>query len=115
MYCANCGIELPDQANYCFNCGKPTVNLKKPNANKASFPSESLYIDCFPASSGWFGSDKLMYKALVGKKVVDETPAFGTRDGMGMDVLLEMVSRLQSQGWRVMGTDDRGRPKTMQR
>lgn len=30
MFCANCGIELSDDANFCFNCGAKTVKNQIP-------------------------------------------------------------------------------------
>ena len=27
-YCKNCGTALPENANYCYNCGKPAKSVK---------------------------------------------------------------------------------------
>src|SRR5437868_5322663 len=40
MYCMNCGKELPDDANFCLRCGKPTAN--KPSSEQTVTPQSTV-------------------------------------------------------------------------
>ncbi len=38
MFCINCGVELPKEAKFCFNCGTPQTNYKeKETVQKGSY------------------------------------------------------------------------------
>ena len=113
MYCAKCRAQLPDQANYCLNCGTP-VNKTQGQAvpNPAAF--EVLHIQVVQRRTGFylFGRGDLYrkYRASVGGRVIYETD--WSTDDRGLN---QMVAGLTAQGWKISGRDRFGRIKQMRR
>jgi hypothetical protein len=113
MYCAKCRAQLPDQANYCFNCGEP-VNRAQGQvvANPAAF--EILHIDVEQRRNGFYlfgrGDVYRKYRAKIGGRVIYETDW-----SMNDNALNNMVAGLTAQGWQITGRDRFGRAKQMRR
>ena len=71
MYCAKCGHELPDDANFCLKCGKP----QKESASH-SLEAEILYETCEiivkdAPKAGIFNNSVILKAKAVGPNGVD--------------------------------------------
>lgn len=42
MHCTNCGVQLPDDARFCKECGKPTDLASQPGATPAFAPTSPV-------------------------------------------------------------------------
>lgn len=45
MFCMSCGAQLPDDARFCFKCGRTTTQTEQPNASSQYAPSSSPTMD----------------------------------------------------------------------
>ncbi len=113
MDCRNCGTKLPDEANFCWNCGQPTNRrtLKSKNYGIKICRIHSASIDKF------FSGHYVRYEARVDGKVIDQTPDIKVgSDSSPIDVdeaFGALLERLQSQGWEAISTNASGQINTL--
>lgn len=56
MFCTSCGMQNPDDANFCNNCGKPVKHdMAHPNQEQYWETCEILCIDILRPAGGVFG------------------------------------------------------------
>ena len=44
MYCVNCGFELPNEAKFCMNCGKPVMAIVRPQVQMQEDDADVKYL-----------------------------------------------------------------------
>ncbi|NPV26063.1 MAG: zinc ribbon domain-containing protein [Firmicutes bacterium] len=108
MYCANCGLELPAEANFCWKCGQP---CKEP----AETAWETCQIEYETVRDGFlYRGDDLRFVAqasgprgeyIAGKSRVFRTSPFynlpSTQEHR--DLLDVLVNKLIQEGWERVG------------
>ena len=68
IYCMNCGAQLPDEANFCFSCGKPTVKRAESGAQeKLSSPKAENSLGRVAWSEGGVSFTPLRYARKHGR------------------------------------------------
>ena len=83
MFCINCGTELPDEANFCWKCGKPQkegVTVDEPKWEICEIVYETV-------KAPFFGNCEYRFWARAigpqGKYRASESPVFRcSMDGM---------------------------------
>ena len=125
MFCVNCGAELPDEANFCWKCGKPhPAHGESDQAQWERCEIVCLLVDD-PAlfaswydSTHWFHSAWLQFRAEAtgpkGHYVTAESEAFRSEptfppaadDRQALDAFHSLFQRLVADGWQLL--EDRG-------
>jgi len=110
MYCINCGTQLPDDANFCSNCGKSPSAIEQHKESKIE-SCEIIYIQVKPWNWENIRYFKFIAEAIGvnGKYNVFETATIGTKDdftkkekyGKYVD---EIVELLLQDGWEASET-----------
>jgi hypothetical protein len=130
MFCTRCGIQLPEEANFCWKCGTSI-------GGTVAAPSSVAYEFCQIARES-AGGNRDRWSARVGSQVIGASRVFqadlGTFDAMlvpltwGGDskikhrlaterqqALLELISALTAKGWEPLTVDSEGQIRTMRR
>ena len=114
MYCSNCGTQIPDESNFCLNCGKPQKADVVPFQPKYEF-CEIVYV-CVKQGGIFFDPlDKLQFWAKAtgetGNYDAGESDIFeGTRLGPNsskndaVDAHDGLVKKLLANGWERIET-----------
>ncbi len=123
MKCSRCGTEIPDEANFCWQCGMPQHADAEPQAGQ---DYETCQIRCSLVEdrqefSNWFQSHDWYHGAMFkfwaqavgpdGEYVVGESPTFRAEpvfpppadDRRARDVYHTFLMRLVEQGWEPLG------------
>ena len=118
IFCMNCGHELPDDANFCFKCGKPlksTIQSAQPDA-RWEYCEIVCKVGGFSGLKSYFvaqgtGSHGLYIAARSTKTFygIDntggdypDTHAWGG-EKKAKAALDEMISLLSADGWELTG------------
>jgi hypothetical protein len=117
MFCGNCGTEIPDEANFCWKCGKP----QKPGVQVDESRWEMCEIEReYIGSIGRFlalqDQFKFIAKAIGPQGVYNagETPLFLDRPANVKDreeqqkLLPILIAYLVKNGWEPVETSGRG-------
>jgi hypothetical protein len=109
MYCINCGTQLPDEANFCLNCGKPQKAETRPDEIKL----ETCEIVWEWVSRGTFGmgATKMTFRAKAigpnGTYFAGTSEVFsGQQDGPNsgeqnqVAALDNFINKLTQDGWQ---------------
>ena len=105
MFCNNCGTEIPDEANFCWKCGRPQkegVKVEEPKYETC----EIFYII---VHEGIFGNKSVFKAEAIGPKgkynagqteifSIDQM-IFKSRHGVIHDGL---ISKLVKDGWDML-------------
>lgn len=114
MFCSNCGTQIPDEANFCWKCGKPQ---KKDFEPSHQVQLEYCEVMWYEISASFTGNNKGYFYAEAinphGKYTTRETKAFNlglgghlpSADRQGT-IHKEFVDQLLQDGWQATG--DRG-------
>ncbi len=114
MFCMNCGTELPDEANFCWKCGKPQKQTVPAGGSEpvAEPQWETCQIVFAQTHQGFLGK-KGMFKVEAtgpnGTYSVCQTPEFPVgaepdRDNLQVQkVHNALVARLKNEGWEITG------------
>lgn len=83
FYCTKCGAQLPDNANYCWQCGTPQ---QRPGTSAASdaaaVPEETCEIVCEKVGEKWgiYPRDIMQFRVVVydqgGQRSIAVSPKF---------------------------------------
>lgn len=115
MYCVSCGTQLPDEANFCWKCGKPQksgIRADEPQWEICEIDWRSIKIK----SGGLFGlgdtsTEGYYFATAIGPKgqyevaksktfhVLGYRPASDTPD----EHLQALISQLVNNGWEPQG------------
>jgi len=105
MYCASCGTQLPDEANFCWKCGQPQ---KGPHRASDSQQFETCTIEF---------QDMLIkgcWVATLGKNRIAQSRSLPL--GINAEAVhFELVSQLINDGWQVLTTREGGYVVSMRR
>ena len=110
MYCINCGTQLPDEANFCSNCGKSPRAVEQQKESKSE-SCEIVWIQVQPWN--WENIRKFKFVAeaigVNGKYNVFETATIGTKDHdtkrEKYGILVDEIAELLLQGgWEASET-----------
>lgn len=108
MHCVNCGVEIPDDAKVCYNCGK-RVDILDTQVNKFDHTSEYNEADIhenkvyamLPYISGIIGC---VIAAILGKD--SKYVKFHTKEAVKMYIfegLLALLCIIPFLGWLAFG------------
>ncbi len=113
MHCESCGTRLPDEARFCWHCGRPAkVRLLKPglSAIKICKISGTSFEKLF---SGRY----LRYEARVDGQVIDQTPDIkvgpDTNPVEEEEAFNVLLARLLAQGWEPVSSNAGGQVNTL--
>jgi uncharacterized membrane protein YvbJ len=119
MYCQNCGKQLPNDAKFCLNCGKPQNHENRVAPSKNNYEYCTLNRKSNILEQWW--------EALKGKQIIGSSsrksgnliqvfnPLGGNLNNIDREINLELVSKLSSQGWEIVTQDDNGCVVSMRR
>lgn len=111
MFCSQCGTEIPEEASFCWKCGKQQIKgvaAEEPKWETCEIKWTQMR-EGLTGSQGWFEADAI---APTGVYVAAQTEAFGTGynnwmpDQRHAPIQRELVNRLLREGWEPVG--DRG-------
>lgn len=112
MYCSNCGTQIPDDANFCFKCGKP----QRTNIQSDEPKWETCEIFYQKSTEGLTGTRGNFYAESIGPDGVKKfarTEEFGCgyncwepeRDNRKIvQIHQELITLLVKNGWESLGT-----------
>lgn len=115
MFCISCGTQLPDEAGFCWKCGKPqkqSLQAHEPKWETCEILYEQVSESLWGASSGYFHAKAI---GPQGVYAAGKTPIFGCGYNTGSPdasnqktVLIHstLISYLAQDGWE--STGDRG-------
>ena len=122
MQCFNCGTELPDEAGFCWKCGRPQAPTSEPDADfevglvDCKLVTDARQFSSWLGSHDWFHGARLQFVAQAsgpsGNYVAAESPVFKAEaefpppddDPRSQRVYQKFVMDLVDQGWEMMGT-----------
>ena len=112
MFCSNCGTQLPDEANFCWKCGKPqksSIQVDEPKWETAKIKFEVVKEAGFFSTS----SIKFIVEAIGPNGIYDplESQAFkgdmynfpAYQSAESTRVHEELVTKLVKDGWESTG------------
>jgi ribosomal protein S27AE len=114
MFCSNCGTQLPDEANFCWKCGKPQKQGAQVEELKQA--EETKYETCeifYKRTYEGYAGDKGQFTAEAigpeGKYCVARSEEFSVASSQGPNfnhpAHKALVNKLVTQGWE---QSDRG-------
>jgi hypothetical protein len=114
MFCSNCGTQLPDEANFCWKCGKPQKQGTQVEELKQA--EETKYETCeifYMRTHKGYTRDKGLFTVEAigpeGKYFIARSEEFSVASDAGPSLNHQahevLVNRLVSQGWE---QSDRG-------
>ncbi len=113
MHCESCGTRLPDEARFCWNCGRPA---KKRQLK----PAKSAIKICKISGTSvdkFFSGRYLRYEARVDGQVIDQTPDIkvgsDTHPVDEEEALNVLLARLLAQGWEPVSSNASGQVNTL--
>ncbi len=113
MHCESCGTRLPDEARFCWNCGRPAKKrLLKPGLSAIKICKISgTSIDKL------FSGRYLRYEARVDGQVIDRTPDIklgcDTHPVDEEEAFNALLARLLAQGWEPVSSNVGGQINTL--
>lgn len=109
MFCINCGTQLPEEANFCWKCGrsqKPGVQTEEPKWETCEIEPEQENAGLLRTMFS-LQTDRYNYVAkAVGPKGIYMVAETGFVDNHEKAVQT-LVSQLVQQGWESMGKGER--------
>ncbi len=113
MHCESCGTRLPDEAHFCWNCGRPAK--KRPVK-----PGKSAIKICQISGTSvdkFFSGRYVRYEARVDGKVIDQTPdikvGHDTNPVDEEEAFNVLLARLLAQGWEPVSCNAGGQINTL--
>jgi hypothetical protein len=104
MFCNDCGTELPDEANFCWKCGKPQredIRVERPRWEicEITYPSPWVFL-CWGHK---FWADAI---GPQGRYNAGDSPTFSTRRGgpyassqEAVNAHNALIKKLFEDGW----------------
>lgn len=111
MYCSNCGTQLTEGVNYCSNCGQPQKSTSKTTSKPTQLEVCNVTIGGGLLTVRW--------EAWVNRQRIAQGDEY-TEIALNLaekhrEKNIELVSRLMSQGWEVLTTNETGCVTSMRR
>jgi len=109
FYCTNCGAQLPDEANFCWKCGKPAPKAENPQPN-VEYEYCEITLESVREKWGIYPREIVRYVARIpGQENFAHSPQFEltTFDYYGPNKknprhvapFEKLVAALQAEGW----------------
>jgi hypothetical protein len=108
MYCLNCGTKLPDDASFCWKCGKPQrpdaqpKEVKRETCEIAVGMPATLYNVAFPV----FGYTRRIVAKAIGPQgpYIAAQTKFVRLNNKQFDELRDtLITELVQDGWEPLG------------
>jgi hypothetical protein len=122
MQCTFCGAELPNEAAYCWKCGKPQQASSETTEDyeiavvDCTLVSDAQHFSSWFQSHDWYHGARLKFIAQAvgphGNYVTAESPVFkapaefppADDDPHTREVYHRFIMDLVDQGWELLGT-----------
>ena len=116
MFCSKCGMQLPDEANFCWKCGQPQkegAEVEEPQLETCEIVYQVVDRPIFGGGTFMFWAEAIGSK---GRYNAGESPVLRGQEGppvaygkseryaQALKGLEELVSKLTGDGWEYLGS-----------
>lgn len=106
MYCIHCGTELPDQANFCWQCGKPQrAQAPSPAAHELRWEScqiEWAVVSSAPSQAKLWADARGSQGSYNAGEVLYAVPVLTPGSKQTESAHKELVAQLTRAGWEAL-------------
>lgn len=108
MNCPNCGTQLPDEASFCWKCGRPIAMLSPEDYEFCKLQYRNVLYTGIAYWRATVKNDQIAQSEV-------HTPARSKEDPRKRNSNIEVVAKLQADGWDVYTIGEDGCVTMMRR